>query len=293
LATSSLGLAMDEHRLGRMQGVRPMRPSLFLRRELGHGAGPLGLIAACGAGLSGGGVRGTTRRCSGRGMRRRGAAEAWRSARRNDAGVRAKKEGATGVLTLERSGCGSGTARRRGAGRRRRRRRSVRAVWRGDVRCMRCCAAVRGGMVWGRCCARAGCAGGLCVNGTMAVRWLRRRAGGGGETAGATYGELQQLRVECGEGRGGACALRGACGRMAWRGRAEARSSWACAGSRRRALCADGDARCMRERGARACARWRRRGRGWMTTTSSLCMINAHHPRERREKRVARCLGQK
>jgi hypothetical protein len=158
LATSSLGLAVDEHRLGRMQGVRPMRSSLFLRRELGRGAGPLGLIAACGAGLNGGGVRGATRRCSGRGVRRRGAAEAWRSARRNDAAVRAKKEGAARVLTLERSGCGAGTARRRVAGRRRRRRRPVRAVWRGDVRCARCGVAVRGGMAWGQVL----CEGGVC-----------------------------------------------------------------------------------------------------------------------------------
>jgi len=76
-------------------------------------------------------------------------AEAWRSARRNDTAVRAKKEGATLVLTLERSGCGAGTARRCGASRRRRRRRPVRAVWRGDVRCARCGAVVRGGMAWG------------------------------------------------------------------------------------------------------------------------------------------------
>ena len=72
LATSSLGLAVDEHRLGRMQGVRPMRPSLFLRRELGRGAGPLDLIAACGAGLSGGGVRGAA--CGGAARQRHGAA---------------------------------------------------------------------------------------------------------------------------------------------------------------------------------------------------------------------------
>jgi len=256
-----------------------MRPSLFLRRELGRGAGPLDLIAACGAGLSGGGVRGAACGGAARGGTTR------RSGRRKKGRLGCSPWNEVGVERV----------------------RLVVAAWEeddgGGVRCARCGAATFGarGVAWqcaaewrgGRCCARAGCTGGLCANGTMAVRWLRRRAGGGGEAAGATYGGLQRLRVECGEGRGGACALRGACGRMAWCGRAEARSSWPCAGSRRRALCAGGDARCMRERGARACARWRRRGRGWMTTASSLCMINAHHPRERRERRVARCLGQK
>ena len=229
LATSSLGLAVDEHRLGRMQGVRPMRPSLFLRRELGRGAGSLGLIAACGAGLSGGGVRGAARQRHGAtrgGKKGRLGCSPW-----NEVGVErvrlviaARAEDDDGGVRCAR--CGAATFGARGVAR------QCAAEWRG-----------------GRCCARAGCAGGLCANGTMAVRWLRRRAGGGGEAAGATYGGLQRLRVECGEGRGGACALRGACGRMAGRGRAETRSSWACAGSRKRALCADGDARCMRDSG--------------------------------------------